>query len=77
VGYIFQNPDYQIFSRSVRDEIAYGLRAWGMGEREVEERVMKVSEMVGLKGLLDEDPFFLSKGREAEDGCSLNPGPQP
>jgi energy-coupling factor transporter ATP-binding protein EcfA2 len=77
VGYIFQNPDYQIFSRSVRDEIAYGLRAWGMGEREVEERVMKVSEMVGLKGLLDEDPFFLSKAERQRTAVAsilaLNP----
>jgi energy-coupling factor transport system ATP-binding protein len=60
VGYVFQNPDYQIFTKSVYEEIAYGLRARGMGE-EVRKRVEEVARMVGLSELLDEDPFFLPK----------------
>jgi len=77
VGYIFQNPDYQIFSNTVRDEIAYGLRAAGMSEYEVEKQVNTVSEMVGLKDLLDEDPFFLSKAERQRTAVAsilaLNP----
>lgn len=61
VGYVFQNPDYQIFTKSVYDEIAYGLRARGMAEEEVRKRVEEVASMVGLSGLLEEDPFFLPK----------------
>ncbi|MCS6769243.1 MAG: energy-coupling factor ABC transporter ATP-binding protein [Candidatus Caldarchaeum sp.] len=61
IGYIFQNPDYQIFSNTVRDEISYGLKAAGMSEKEVEARVKEVSEMLGVSKLLDEDPFFLTK----------------
>jgi energy-coupling factor transport system ATP-binding protein len=61
VGYVFQNPDYQIFTKSVYEEIAYGLRARGMGEEEVRKRVEEVAKMVGLSALLDEDPFFLPK----------------
>ncbi len=61
VGYVFQNPDYQIFTKSVYDEIAYGLRARGMGEDEVRRKVEEVARMVGLSALLDEDPFFLPK----------------
>ena len=61
VGYVFQNPDYQIFTKSVYDEIAYGLRARGMPEEEVRRRVEEVARMVGLTGLLEEDPFFLPK----------------
>jgi energy-coupling factor transporter ATP-binding protein EcfA2 len=61
VGYVFQNPDYQIFTKSVYEEIAYGLRARGMGEEEVRKRVEEVARMVGLSELLDEDPFFLPK----------------
>jgi len=61
VGYVFQNPDYQIFTKSVYEEIAYGLRARGMGEEEVRKRVEEVARMVGLSALLDEDPFFLPK----------------
>ncbi len=63
VGYVFQNPDYQIFTKSVYDEIAYGLRARGMGEDEVRKRVEEVASMVGLSALLDEDPFFLPKAQ--------------
>jgi energy-coupling factor transport system ATP-binding protein len=61
IGYVFQNPDYQIFTKSVYEEIAYGLRAQGMGEEEVRKRVEEVARMVGLSALLDEDPFFLPK----------------
>ena len=61
IGYVFQNPDYQIFTKSVYEEIAYGLRARGMGEEEVRKRVEEVARMVGLSALLDEDPFFLPK----------------
>jgi len=61
VGYVFQNPDYQIFTKSVYEEIAYGLRARGMVEEEVRKRVEEVARMVGLSALLDEDPFFLPK----------------
>jgi energy-coupling factor transport system ATP-binding protein len=61
VGYVFQNPDYQIFTKSVYEEIAYGLRARGMVEEEVRKRVEEVARMVGLSELLDEDPFFLPK----------------
>jgi energy-coupling factor transport system ATP-binding protein len=61
IGYIFQNPDYQIFSNTVREEIAYGLRARGLPEPEVEARVKDVSNMVGVSNILDEDPFFLTK----------------
>ncbi|MEM0440875.1 MAG: energy-coupling factor transporter ATPase [Candidatus Caldarchaeum sp.] len=61
IGYIFQNPDYQIFSNTVREEISYGLKAAGMPEQLTEARVKEVSEMLGISNLLDEDPFFLNK----------------
>ncbi|MCS6787719.1 MAG: energy-coupling factor ABC transporter ATP-binding protein, partial [Aigarchaeota archaeon] len=62
VGYIFQNPDYQIFSQTVYEELAYGLRARGLSEAEVDRRVREVAEMMGITRLLNEDPFFLQKG---------------
>lgn len=61
IGYIFQNPDYQIFANTVREEIAYGLRAAGLPNQEIEDRVRNVSEMLGVGNILDEDPFFLTK----------------
>ncbi|MCS7117814.1 MAG: energy-coupling factor transporter ATPase [Thaumarchaeota archaeon] len=62
VGYIFQNPDYQIFSQTVYEELAYGLRARGLSEADVERKVKEVADMTGISHLLNEDPFFLQKG---------------
>ena len=39
VGYVFQNPDHQIFAATVEEEIAFGLRLQGLSQAEVAERV--------------------------------------
>jgi len=61
VGYVFQNPDYQIFSRTVADELQYGLKAANLPPPEIERRVKNISDLMGISHLLDEDPFFLTK----------------
>ncbi len=63
VGYVFQNPDHQIFSRKVRDEVAYGLKNLELPEAERESRTMEALEAVGLADKADEDPLFLGKGQ--------------
>ncbi len=62
VGYVFQNPDHQIFSDTVFDEVAFGPKLRDLGEDEVGERVREALEAVGLKGYEEEDPFGLTKG---------------
>ena len=62
VGYVFQNPDHQIFAASVFDEVAFGPRNFGVSEIEVQGRVATALNAVGLRGLEAEDPFLLSKG---------------
>jgi len=62
VGYVFQNPDHQLFSRSVSAEIASGLKNIGMAPSERQQVVTTTLEAVGLASLVDEDPLFLSKG---------------
>jgi len=62
VGYVFQNPDHQIFSDTIFDEVAFGPKIRGMGEDEIEERVSEALAAVGLEGRGDEDPFGLTKG---------------
>lgn len=64
VGYVFQNPDHQIFTRRVFDEVAYGLNCIGVNEQQVEERVMSALDRVDLAELADEDPLFLGKGQK-------------
>src|SRR5215210_1232024 len=62
VGYVFQNPDHQIFSDTVFDEVAFGPKIREMDEQEIEERVKEALGAVGMEGRGDEDPFGLTKG---------------
>lgn len=62
VGYVFQNPDHQIFSDTVFDEVAFGPKLRDLGEDEVKERVTEALGAVGLSGYEEEDPFGLTKG---------------
>ncbi|MGC8593835.1 MAG: ABC transporter ATP-binding protein [Nitrososphaeria archaeon] len=64
VGYVFQNPDHQIFMRKVYDEVAYGLRNIGLNALEVDKRVHEALRAVGLEDKIDEDPMFLGKGEK-------------
>jgi energy-coupling factor transporter ATP-binding protein EcfA2 len=62
VGYVFQNPDHQIFSDTVFDEVAFGPNIREMEEDEIGERVSEALAAVGLEGRGGEDPFSLTKG---------------
>lgn len=63
VGYVFQNPDHQLFNNNCWDEIAYGPRNIELPEGEVKIRVEEATQVVGLpKMYFEEHPFFLSKG---------------
>ncbi len=62
VGFVFQNPDHQIFSETVRKEVSFGPRNFGVGESDIEERVSEALEAVRLRGVEDEDPLMLPKG---------------
>lgn len=63
VGYVFQNPDHQLFNSSVWDEIAYGPQNIGLSKEEVDERVHEAAAVAGVRGeLFEEHPFFMHKG---------------
>jgi energy-coupling factor transport system ATP-binding protein len=63
VGYVFQNPDHQLFNSNCWDEIAYGPRNIQLSEAEVKERVEEAISVVGLpERYWKEHPFFLPKG---------------
>jgi energy-coupling factor transport system ATP-binding protein len=64
VGYVFQNPDNQIFTRKVYDEVAYGLKNLKMPQQEIDQRVKEALKSVGLLAKIDEDPMFLGKGEK-------------
>lgn len=63
VGYVFQNPDHQLFNNNCWDEIAYGPRNIELDEEEVKIRVAEAAQVVDLhEDYFTEHPFFLSKG---------------
>jgi energy-coupling factor transport system ATP-binding protein len=57
VGYVFQNPDDQIFNRTVREEIEYMPRYLKLPAKEVSRLVNESVELTGIKHYLDENPF--------------------
>lgn len=62
VGYVFQNPDHQIFSATTRQEIAFGLRNLGLGEAQVRERTERALADFRLNLWADRQPAVLSYG---------------
>ena len=64
VGLVFQNADAQLFSTSVREEIAFGPLQLDLDREQVVTRVADVAGMLGLDGLLERPPFRLSGGEK-------------
>ncbi|MGV9169833.1 MAG: energy-coupling factor transporter ATPase, partial [Promethearchaeia archaeon] len=62
VGYVFQNPDQQLFSRSVAEELEFGLKNIGMKKEERKKRVEETAARMNIENLLEERPYSLSKG---------------
>lgn len=64
VGVVFQNPDDQLFSISVYDDIAYGPRYQGLSKEEIDQRVQKALRAVQMETFGDRNPYRLSGGEK-------------
>ncbi|GAA0859900.1 MULTISPECIES: energy-coupling factor transporter ATPase [Clostridium] len=66
VGLVFQYPEYQLFEETIAKDIAYGPTNLGLDEEEIDKRVRKSMEMVGLdyEVYKDKSPFDLSGGQK-------------
>ena len=64
VGFVFQNSDAQLFSPTVREELAFGPLQLGLTRRDVETRVRDMAILFRLHTLLDRAPFHLSGGEK-------------
>ncbi|MFB3889521.1 MAG: energy-coupling factor ABC transporter ATP-binding protein [Candidatus Bathyarchaeia archaeon] len=62
VGFVFQNPDHQLFSESVEDEIAFALKNFGYEKDVIEKRVAWAVNLLGLSQYRKTSPFMLSGG---------------
>jgi energy-coupling factor transport system ATP-binding protein len=63
VGFVFQNPDHQIFAPSVREEVAFGPRNLGLSRAEVERRVEAALGAFCLTSAADLPPATLGYGQ--------------
>lgn len=57
VGYVFQNPDDQIFNQNVYSEIAYMPKYYKFPEAEIKQKVMEVAKWLEIEEFLDKNPF--------------------
>lgn len=64
VGVVFQNPDDQLFSVTVYDDVAFGPRYQGLSKEEVDSRVKKALADVQMEGYADRNPYHLSGGEK-------------
>jgi len=64
VGFIFQNPDDQLFMSTVYDDVAFGPRNYKLSESEVEKRVLSALDTVGIAHLRNRPPYKLSEGEK-------------
>ena len=77
VGLVFQDPDDQLFSPTVYDDVAFGPTYMGLPGEEIDERVRQALSQVGLDGYADRMPFHMSGGEKKRAAIatvlSMNP----
>jgi len=61
-GFVFQNPDHQLFSETVEDEISFALKNFGFEEETIEKRITWALNLLGLAQYRKTSPFLLSGG---------------
>ena len=64
LGFVFQNPDDQLFCPTVRDDLAFGLLNLGYSKEESDSVIDKYLNSVGLTDLAERPPHNLSGGEK-------------
>ena len=64
VGFVFQNPENQLFSLSVERDVGFGLENLGVPREEAVERVAWAMRATGILELRDKAPYELSGGQQ-------------
>jgi energy-coupling factor transport system ATP-binding protein len=62
VGFVFQNPDNQLFSETVEEEIAFALKNFGFEKDIIEKRITWALNLLSLTQYRKTSPFLLSGG---------------
>jgi energy-coupling factor transporter ATP-binding protein EcfA2 len=64
VGFCFQNPNHQIVSFTVKDEMTFGLKTHNVAPSEFDSRIREALEIVDLSDKIDWEVFDLGKGQK-------------
>ncbi len=62
VGFVFQNPDHQLFCETVEEEVAFALRNFGFEESTIKKRVDWALNLLDVTKYRQTSPFMLSGG---------------
>jgi energy-coupling factor transport system ATP-binding protein len=60
VGYVFQNPNHQLFARTIQAELEFGPTNLGVPPEEIAERVARAVKAFGLTEVIEEHPYRVS-----------------
>jgi cobalt/nickel transport system ATP-binding protein len=64
VGFVFQNPDVQLFCPTVKEDIVFGPLQLGLEKNQIQKRLDELIVTLDIKGLLDRSPHQLSIGEK-------------
>jgi cobalt/nickel transport system ATP-binding protein len=64
IGLVFQNPDDQLFTTAVRDDVAFGPKNMGLSPEKIDHRVQQALAATGVEELIDRVPQNLSGGEK-------------
>ncbi len=64
IGYVMQLPEQQLFANTVREDVAYGPKNFGLKGDALKERVDETLRLLNLENLAEKSPFSLSGGQQ-------------
>ncbi|MGV9198486.1 MAG: ATP-binding cassette domain-containing protein [Promethearchaeia archaeon] len=64
IGFLFQNPDNQLFAPTIKEDVGFGARNLGCSDKEVEKRVKWALSAVNILEHQNRSPFNLSWGQK-------------
>jgi len=64
VGIVFQDPENQLFSSDVFNDISFGLKNLDLPEEEIQQKVLKILEQLNISSISQQPVHFLSLGQK-------------
>lgn len=77
VGFIWQNPDVQLFCGSVEEELAFGPQQMGLSAQEITRRVEDALQLLEIEHLRTRAPYYLSGGEKEKNRDCLDSHDEP